>query len=94
MAIIHAVTQWQPYLLGCHFYIKIDHHSLKYFLEQWLSSLEQQKWITKLLGYDYKISYKKGKENALQFLIGQAMEKTRGQGKPDKLKTLFKKELS
>ncbi|PIV13444.1 Asp-tRNA(Asn)/Glu-tRNA(Gln) amidotransferase subunit GatB [Candidatus Jorgensenbacteria bacterium CG_4_8_14_3_um_filter_38_10] len=38
--------------------------------------------------------YKKGKENALQFLIGQAMEKTRGQGKPDKLKTLFKKELS
>lgn len=38
--------------------------------------------------------YKKGKENALQFLIGRAMEKTRGQGKPDKLKTLFKKELS
>jgi len=35
--------------------------------------------------------YKKGKENALQFLIGQAMAKLKGRGNPETLKNLFKK---
>ncbi len=35
--------------------------------------------------------YKKGKENALQFLIGQAMAKLKGRGNPDTLTNLFKK---
>jgi hypothetical protein len=43
------------------FQIKIDHHSLKYFLEQRLSSPKQHKWVTKMLGYDYEIIYNKGK---------------------------------
>ena len=33
--------------------------------------------------------YKKGKENALQFLIGQAMKKLKGQANPDILRKLF-----
>ena len=41
----------------------MDHDSLKYFLEQRLSSEEQQKWVTKMLGYDFEIIYKKGKLN-------------------------------
>jgi hypothetical protein len=51
--------------LGQHFQINIDDHSLKYFLKQRISSTEQQKWVTKLFGYDYEIIYKKGKENVL-----------------------------
>lgn len=35
--------------------------------------------------------YKKGKENVLQFLIGQAMAKLKGRGNPDILTNLFKK---
>ena len=38
MAILHVVQKWRPYLLGNHFCIKTDHHSLKYFLEQRVSS--------------------------------------------------------
>lgn len=53
MAILHAIDTWRPYLIGCHLQIKIDHHSLKYFLEQCFSSLEQHKWVTKMLEYDY-----------------------------------------
>jgi hypothetical protein len=34
-------------------------------LEQRISSPEQQKWVTKLFGYDYEIIYKKGKENVV-----------------------------
>jgi hypothetical protein len=54
LAILHAVELWRPYLLGQRFQIKIDHQSLEYFLEQRISSQEQQKWVTKLFGYDYE----------------------------------------
>ncbi len=37
--------------------------------------------------------YKKGQENAIQFLIGQAMKKIKGRGNPETLKELFKKQL-
>jgi hypothetical protein len=65
LVISHAIELWHPYLLGQHFQIKTDHKSLKYFLEQRISSQEQQKWVTKLFGYDYEIIYKKGKQNVM-----------------------------
>ena len=61
LAIIHVIDMWRPYLLGQRFQIKIGHQRLKYFLEQCISYLEEQKWATKLFGYDYDIIYKKGK---------------------------------
>jgi hypothetical protein len=65
MEILHALKKWCPYLIGRHFKVKTDHDSLKYFLEQRLSSKEQQKWVTKILGYDFEIVYKKGKKNVV-----------------------------
>ena len=65
LAILHALKQWHPYLIGRHFKVKTIHDSLKYFLEQRLSSEEQQKWVTKMLGYDFEIIYKKGKKNVV-----------------------------
>jgi hypothetical protein len=38
MSILHALKKWHPYLIGRHFKVKTDHDSLKYFLEQRLSS--------------------------------------------------------
>jgi hypothetical protein len=65
LMILHAVELWHPYLLGKRFQIKTDHQILKYFLEQRISSQEQQKWVTKLFGYDYEIIYKNGKDNVV-----------------------------
>jgi hypothetical protein len=65
LSILDVVDLWCPYLLGKRFQIKNDHHSLKYFLEQIISSPEQQRWVTKLFGYDYEIIYNKGKENVV-----------------------------
>jgi hypothetical protein len=74
LAIFHAVDLWHPYLLGKHFQIKTDNQSLKYFLEQRLSSPEQQKWVTKLFGYDYEIICKKGKDNVVVDALSRKYE--------------------
>ncbi|KAL3525203.1 hypothetical protein ACH5RR_013575 [Cinchona calisaya] len=63
LAIVTVVQKWRLYLLGKHFVIKTDHQSLKYMMEQKISTPMQQKWIAKLLGYDYKLQYRKEIEN-------------------------------
>ena len=59
MAVVLVVEKWRPYLLGRHFVIKTDHFSLKYLLEHKITSAFQGKWLSKLMGYDYEICYKK-----------------------------------
>src|SRR3984885_2056000 len=60
--------------MGRNFKVKIDHDSFKYFLEQRLSSQEQQKWVTKMLGYDFEIIYKKGKQNVVEDALSRKDE--------------------
>jgi len=38
LEMLHALKKWKPYLMGRHFKVKMDHDSLKYFLQQILSS--------------------------------------------------------
>ena len=64
LAIIEAIHMWRLYLLGKKFYIQTDQRSLRYFLEQRIATPEQQKWVAKLLGYDYEIIYQPGCENS------------------------------
>jgi hypothetical protein len=74
LATLHVVDLWRPYILGRRFQIKTNHQSLKYFLEQSISSPEQQKWVTKLCGYDYEIIYKKDKENVVADALSHKYE--------------------
>lgn len=64
LAIVEAIRMWRPYLLGHKFYIQTDQRSLKFFLDQRVATPEQQRWVTKLMGYDYEILYKPGRENS------------------------------
>jgi len=64
LAIMEAIRLWRPYLLGRRFQIWTDQKSLKFFLEQRVVTLEQQKWVSKLLGYDYEIIYRPGRTNS------------------------------
>ncbi len=63
LAILLAVSKWKHYLSPKPFVIKIDHESLKYLLEQRITTAIQQKGMMKLMGLEYIINYKKGKEN-------------------------------
>ncbi|XP_022024279.1 uncharacterized protein LOC110924592 [Helianthus annuus] len=63
LAIIYVVQKWQPYLAHAHFVIKTDQHSLKYLLDSKISTPFQQRWLSKLMGFNFEIMYKKGVDN-------------------------------
>ncbi|KAF5443243.1 hypothetical protein F2P56_035816, partial [Juglans regia] len=74
LALVTAVHKWRPYLLGQTFIVKTDQQSLKYLLEQKVGTVKQQKWITKLMGYDFTIQYKQGRENRVADALSRRHE--------------------
>ncbi|GKD30591.1 putative mitochondrial protein [Tanacetum coccineum] len=66
LAVIMALDKWRGYLMDKHFKIKTDNFSLKYLLDQRVTAPFQAKWLPKLLGFDYEISYKKEVKMLLQ----------------------------
>jgi hypothetical protein len=63
VAIIEALKKWKHYLSEANLILRTDQESLKYMNEQRLVQGIQHKLMVKLMGYNYKIEYKKGKEN-------------------------------
>lgn len=63
LALILAVEKWRPYLQRSPFVIKTDHKSLTFLGEQQLQSELQRKAMSRLMGLQFQIVYKKGTEN-------------------------------
>jgi len=62
---ILGLTKQGPYLQRQEFIIRTNHQSLPYLSEQTLHSDMQRKAMTRLMGLQFKIVYRKGKENWL-----------------------------
>ncbi|KAJ9547082.1 hypothetical protein OSB04_019625 [Centaurea solstitialis] len=63
MALVLSVQHWRSYLLGTKFCVYMDQKSLRFLLEQRITNPGQQNWVAKLLGYQFDILYKPGREN-------------------------------
>lgn len=74
LVVVSAVQHWRPYLVGHHFVILTDHRTLEHFLSQRINTPDQQKWLLKLVGYDYRISYRSGKSNTVPDALSRQAE--------------------
>ncbi|KAJ1688260.1 hypothetical protein LUZ63_019650 [Rhynchospora breviuscula] len=63
LALLTAVSKWRHYISTKSFVIRTDQISLKHLLEQKIHTAMQHKGLSKLLGLDYTIEYKKGCDN-------------------------------
>jgi hypothetical protein len=73
MAIVVAIQKWRPYLLGRHFQVHTNQKSLKFLTEQRIMAEDQQKWIAKLIGFDFEVKYKPGKDNSAADALSRQM---------------------
>lgn len=74
MAVALAIQHWWPYLLGRKFIVFSDQKSLKQLLQQHIITGGQQNWLAKLLGYNFEIIYKLGKENRQADALSRSRE--------------------
>ncbi|KAJ3684341.1 hypothetical protein LUZ61_013505 [Rhynchospora tenuis] len=75
LALLTAVKKWKHYLIGQPFIIRTDQFSLKHLLEQKVTNALQHKSLCTLLGLDYIIEYKKGRDNK----VADALSRVQGQ---------------
>jgi hypothetical protein len=65
IGLVQAVRHWRAYLWGREFIVKTGHYGLKYLLDQRLTTIPQHQWISKLIGYDFRVQYKPGTSNTV-----------------------------
>lgn len=73
LAVLMAVKKWYHYLHCRKFIILTDHQSLKYLIDQKLTTPTQQT-MSKLMHFDYEIRYKKGIENSVADALSRVPE--------------------
>jgi hypothetical protein len=59
---------------GGAFTVRTDHWSLKFLLDQRLTTIPQHTWVTKLFGYDLSVEYRPGKLNTVADALSRCDE--------------------
>jgi hypothetical protein len=65
IGLVQVVRHWRPYLWGRRFLVRTDHYSLKFLLDQRLSTVPQHQWLSKLFGFDFAVEYRPGRLNSV-----------------------------
>jgi len=74
IAMLVEVDRWRHYFENNTFIICTDHESLQFLLQQRLHTHLQRKRVSNLLGLDYTIQYRKGKENMVADALSRGEE--------------------
>ena len=77
IGLVQAVRHWRPYLWGRRFVVRTDHRSLRFLLDQRLTTIPQHQWASKLLGFDFVVEYKPSAMNVVADALSRRDE---GQG--------------
>jgi hypothetical protein len=65
IGLVQAMRHWRPYLWSRTFLIRTDHYVLKFLLDQWLSTIPQHLWVSKLVGSDFHVEDRPGSSNVV-----------------------------
>jgi hypothetical protein len=65
IGLVIVVHHWRHYLWGHTFLIRTDHFSLKFLLDQRQSTIPQHQWLSKLLGFYFRVEFKPGASNIM-----------------------------
>ncbi|KAL8126329.1 hypothetical protein AgCh_013571 [Apium graveolens] len=74
IVIVLAVQKWKYYLLGRHFVVRSNQQSLRFLTQHREINPEYEKWITKLLGYEFEIQFKPGAANRVADALSRKQE--------------------
>ncbi|GJS47703.1 ty3-gypsy retrotransposon protein [Tanacetum coccineum] len=72
--IVEAVYKWRQYLVGRRFIIRTDHKNLKELMQQVVQTPAQQKYVRKLMGFDFVVEYKPGEANQVADALSRLYE--------------------
>ena len=74
LAMKWSIKHFQTYLLGCHFKVDMDNNPPTYFLTSPSMDATKQRWINKLVKYDFSLEYQKGKNNTVADALSRISE--------------------
>ncbi|GJX95246.1 ty3-gypsy retrotransposon protein [Tanacetum coccineum] len=73
-AIVEDVYKWRQYLVGRRFKIRTNHKSIKELMQQVIQTPIQQKYVRKLIGFDFVVEYKSGVANQVADALSRMYE--------------------
>lgn len=71
LAIIYSVLHFSPYLIGREFILNTDHKPLVYLFNSKNNSSRLHRWRLILMGYQFKIQHKPGKNNIIADILSR-----------------------
>jgi hypothetical protein len=74
IGLVQTVRHWRAYLWGREFVVKTDHYSLKYLFDQRLATIPQHQWVSKLIGFDFRVEYKPSSSNTVADALSRRVE--------------------